>query len=140
MRWHKYIGYIAGTFFLIHPVLMIARRFWVEESNPIHNLMLMIKSPLMLTGILAWLLLVLIITMALIRKKIPPKLFRLLHGALSLAFTALATCHVISIGLHSNSTMNAYWVLLAGFATIALLSSYLEPFIKATKGAEHESA
>ena len=58
LRWHKYIGYVAGLFMLAHPVLMVMRRFWAVESNPVHNLVLVVTSPLMLTGVVAWCLLV----------------------------------------------------------------------------------
>jgi len=140
MRWHKVIGYAAGLFFLVHPVLMIARRFWVQESLPLDNLKLMIASPLLRTGIIAWLLLVLIIAMAIVRKKIPAKIFRVLHGLLSVAFTVLATWHVIAVGRHSNSGMTLFWVLLATVAIAALLLSYLKPLIKNWKGVTREPA
>ncbi|MDF7799440.1 ferric reductase-like transmembrane domain-containing protein [Pontiellaceae bacterium B1224] len=145
LRWHKYIGYAAGLFFLIHPVLMIARRFWVVESNPMHNLMLMIKSPLMLTGIVAWFLMIILVVVAFVRKKIPAKLFRYIHGLLSIGFVGFASWHVILIGRHSNPAMSAFWIVLAGGAVAALLVSYLPHRSEKTSiiiniGDQHESA
>ena len=129
LRWHKYIGYIAGTFFLVHPVLMIVRRFWVEASLPLDNLKLMLTSSLMRTGIIAWILLVIIILMAIVRKKIPGKIFRYLHGLLSVVFVAFATWHVLAIGRHSYAGLLAYWILLSGGAVVALLVSYFKQFV-----------
>jgi predicted ferric reductase len=125
LRWHKYIGYAAGLFFLVHPVLMIIRRFWVEESNPMDNLMLMIKSPLMLTGIIAWILMVVLVVVAFVRKRIPAKLFRYIHGVLSIGFVGFAVWHVVTIGRHSSAPMTAFWVVLAAGAIGALLLSYI---------------
>ncbi len=140
LRWHKYIGYAAGLVFLVHPLLMIARRFWAVESDPIYNLMLMLKSPLMLTGIMAWVLMIILVVLAFIRKIFSAKLFRYLHGMLSMAFTVLATWHVISVGRHSNLAMSVFWMVLAGGAVATLLLSYLKLFIKPTRGVAHESA
>lgn len=143
MRWHKYIGYIVGTFMLLHPVLMIARRFWVEESNPVDNLMLMLKSPLMLTGIIAWCLLLVLAVMAFLRKQLPAKVFRYVHGAMAIAFMGLATWHVVEVGRHSNPLMSSFWIVLAGGAVGALLYSYIPARKKAEmkihEGAVHES-
>ncbi|QBG49165.1 hypothetical protein EGM51_17840 [Verrucomicrobia bacterium S94] len=124
MRWHKYIGYAAGLFMLVHPVLMIARRFMVEESNPLDNFVLLITSPLMLTGIIAWVLLVLIVALAFVRKHFKYQTFRLIHGILSFAFAVFSTWHVIRIGRHSNLVMSVFWILAAGTACISLLLAY----------------
>lgn len=144
MRWHKYIGYAAGAFMLVHPVLMIARRFSVEESNPVENFVLMLKSPLMLTGILAWFLLLLVVGLAFIRKQFKYKTFRLIHGILSLGFAVFSTWHVIKIGRHSNLVMSVFWILAAATAGISLLSVYLparkKTPIKIYEGETHEPA
>ena len=142
LRWHKYIGYAAGLFFLIHPVLMIVRRFWVQESLPLDNLMLMIKSPLMLTGIVAWFLMIVLVVMAFVRETMPAKVFRYIHGLISIVFVGFATWHVVSIGRHSNAAMIAFWIALAAGAVATLLYSYLpiRPKAHINEGAIHESA
>ncbi|VGO20323.1 hypothetical protein SCARR_02385 [Pontiella sulfatireligans] len=130
MRWHKYIGYVAGLFFLVHPFLMIVRRFWVQESLPMDNLVLMVKSPLMLTGIMAWFLMIVLVVLAFFRKKFPAKVFRYVHGALSISFVGFATLHVLKVGRHSNQAMSAFWIALAGVAVVSLLVSYIKPLLK----------
>ncbi|MDF7825361.1 ferric reductase-like transmembrane domain-containing protein [Pontiellaceae bacterium B12227] len=144
MRWHKYIGYVAGLFMLVHPVLMIARRFTAVESNPVGNLILMIKSPLMLTGVIAWCLLVALILVAFFRKPMPAKIFRYVHGVMAIGFTGLSTWHVVSVGRHSNPAMSGFWIVLAVGAVGALLWSY-KPARRKTdnpiyQGAANESA
>ncbi|MDZ8118323.1 ferric reductase-like transmembrane domain-containing protein [Pontiella agarivorans] len=144
MRWHKYIGYVGGLFMLVHPVLMIGRRFLVEESNPLENLILMVKSPLMLTGIIAWFLLLLIVALAFVRKYLNYQTFRIIHGILSLVFAVFSTWHVIRIGRHSNLVMSVFWILAAGTACISLLLAYLPVHkaapVKIYEGETHEPA
>ncbi|VGO14458.1 hypothetical protein PDESU_03020 [Pontiella desulfatans] len=144
LRWHKYIGYAAGGVMLLHPFLMVARRLWVEESNPVGNFMLMLRSPLLLTGIIAWCLLLVIVVVALVRKKLPANVFRHVHGLLSIGFVGLATWHVITVGRHSSPAMSGFWIVLASGAVGALLWSY-RPVRKKAKlniyeGTANESA
>ena len=53
LRWHKAIGYAACVVILLHPILLIARRFWVQESNPVDNLLLMLRAPALLPAWIA---------------------------------------------------------------------------------------
>lgn len=124
LRWHKYIGYGAGLFMLAHPVLMVMRRFWAVESNPVHNLVLVVTSPLMLTGVVAWCLLVVLTATAFFRKHMPAKTFRYVHAAMAVVFVVLSTWHVVEVGRHSNPLMSGFWIVLAAGAAGALLWSY----------------
>ncbi|WPJ97058.1 ferric reductase-like transmembrane domain-containing protein [Coraliomargarita algicola] len=125
MSWHKYLGYAVCIIFMIHPILIIARRFWVVESNPIHNLKLMLTAPLVWPGMAAWLLLMLIMGFALARKRFSAKTFRNLHGWLSIAFLIFAAWHVISIGRHSDLILAAFWGLLAAAAIVGYFNRAL---------------
>lgn len=125
LRWHKIVGYSAGAFLLIHPFLMIARRFWVQESDPVDNLLLMLRAPALLPAIVAWVLLALLVVLSLLRRRFPPQSWCLLHGLMSAVFAGLAAWHVVSVGRHSNAAMSLFWIVLAGSAVGALLNSYL---------------
>jgi predicted ferric reductase len=145
MRWHTYIGYTTGLFFLIHPAMMLSRHLWRMDALPIQPLLLMFKSPRMLTGTLAWFLLMLLVVTALTRKAMPAKVFRSVHGLIGAVFTGLATAHVIQVGPHSSRTMSAFWMALAGVAVAALLLSYVSLYSKKIRihihlGGQHESA
>ncbi len=141
VRWHKYIGYAAGLFFLVHPFLMIIRRFWAQESNPVDNLVLMIKSPVMLTGIIAWFLMIVLVVLAFIRKQMKYQTFRIIHGILSLAFVVFGTWHAVRVGRHSTEAMSAFWIALAAAAALALIASYLPKLpAEGRIGELHESA
>lgn len=122
MTWHKYIGYAVGVVFLLHPVLIIARRFWAVESNPIDNLVLLFSSPLVWPGIAAWILLMTMVVSAFFRKKFSAATFRKLHGWLAVGFVILGVWHVISIGRHSNLILSAFLGILATAAIAAFLN------------------
>jgi predicted ferric reductase len=128
IRWHKVVGYATVGFFLIHPILMIARRFWVQESDPLDNLLLMLRAPALLPAIVAWVLLVLLVVLALVRRGFSTKSWRIMHGLISSAFVAMAVWHVVAVGRHSNAAMSAYWIVLAAGAVGALLVSYRQSF------------
>lgn len=130
MTWHKYVGYAICLVFLVHPFLIIARRFWTVESNPFHNLKLMLTAPLLWPAIGAWLLLMFIMLFALLRKRFSATTFRYVHGWTSLAFVILAAWHVMSIGRHSNMILAALWGLLAAVAIIGYFNRTLRTKIR----------
>lgn len=136
LRWHKVLGCVAGLILLVHPVLMIARRFWVEESNPVDNLMLLLRSPLLRTGLAAWVLLALILLLTLFRRRFPARLWRIQHGVMSVAFLILATWHVMQVGRHSDVILSAFWILLSA----GTIGAYLKTNFTNRKRAVYESA
>ena len=147
LRWHKVIGYATGGFLLIHPVLMIARRFWVQESDPLDNLLLMLRAPALLPAIVGWGLLAVIGMLSLTRQHLRPRSWRVLHGLLSAVFVGLATWHVVAVGRHSNAAMSAYWIVLAAGTVGTLLFSYRHPYqharsrrLSGINGGAHEPA
>lgn len=125
IRWHKVLGYLIAPIMLVHPLAMIARRFWVLESQPMDNFVLMLQAPALRPAIAAWILLVLIIVLSILRRVFPYKMWKMLHGATSIGFIALATWHVVSIGRHSNQAMSAFWIVLASGAIATLLISWI---------------
>jgi predicted ferric reductase len=122
LSWHKYIGYTIGVIFLIHPVLIIARRFQAVESNPIDNLILLFTSPLVWPGVAAWILLIVLVLSAFFRKKFAASTFRKLHGWLAVSFIILGIWHALSIGRHSNWVLATLWITLAAAAIAAFLN------------------
>lgn len=146
-RWHKAVGYAAGAFLLIHPVLVIVRRFWVLESDPVDNLFLMLRAPALLPAIIAWVLLALLVVLALVRRGFSAKSWRIMHGLVSSGFSAMAVWHVVTVGRHSNAPMSSYWIILVAGAVGALFLAYRQSFLKTRstspsdiKGGAHEPA
>jgi uncharacterized membrane protein len=129
LLWHKYIGYTVGAVFLLHPFLIIARRFWAIESNPIDNLKLLFSSPLVWPGVAAWVLLIVMLSTAFFRNRFTASTFRALHGCLAVGFVLLATWHIVSIGRHSDIIFAAFWILIA---TAAIATYFTRIFKKRT--------
>lgn len=136
LRWHKAIGYSAGILLLIHPVLMVAHRFAVEGARPGDTLFLLLRSPLLLPGILAWVCLLLIVGLALFRKCLPARAWRIQHGVLAVVFILMATWHVAAVGRHSHQLLLVFW-----FASMVIaIAAYLNMIFKTKKESAHESA
>lgn len=127
IRYHKFIGIIAGGFLLLHPILMVARRFWVVESDPIDNLKLLIQSLALRPAVAAWIVLALLLLLSAsrIHRRMRFQDWRQMHGILSVAFILLASWHVIAVGRHSNVAMSAFWILLCGASVVPLVISWL---------------
>lgn len=144
-RIHRIIGYTTGAFFLLHPFLMVVRRFWVLESNPMHNFRELITAPAMLPAIAAWFFMIVMIILSAsgFRRALRPLNWRIAHGLLSSAFVAMATWHVVATGRHSNQMMSLFWIALTVWAVAPLLFSYLpNPARRSTldtEGTKHEA-
>lgn len=136
LKCHKVLGYLCGLFLLAHPVLMIARRFWAVESNPIDNFILLLRSPLMLPGIIAWALLLIIVLLALFRRALPAKLWRMQHRITSIALVLLASWHVLAVGRHNGLMLSIFW----GVWTAAAVLIYLPKKKTGTQGAANGKA
>ena len=127
IKYHKIIGIVAGGFLLLHPILMVARRYWVQESDPFSNLMLLIQTPTLRSAVFAWIALALLLLLSgsRIHRKLRFQEWKHLHGALSLTFIAFSLLHITSVGRHSNTTMTAFWILLCGTSVMPLISSWI---------------
>jgi len=127
IRYHKIIGFIAGGFLLLHPLLMVARRFWVTESDPIGNLQLLIQSPALRPAVAAWIVLAFLVLLSAsgIHRKVRFQNWLVLHKALSVAFAILAFWHIISVGRHSNSIMSVFWIVLCASSTAPIFFNWI---------------
>jgi len=127
IRYHRFIGIIAGGFLLLHPLLIVARRFWVVESDPISNLRLLIHSPALRPAVAAWIVLAFLVLLSSsrIHRKVRFQNWRQMHGMLSVAFIILASWHIISVGRHSNMAMSVFWIVLCVSSTAPLIISWL---------------
>jgi predicted ferric reductase len=136
LRWHKTFGYLAGLVLLLHPLMIVGRRYMVAETLPLDNLVLMARSPLMYSGVAAWVLLLLMLFSGMVRRAFPAKFWRIQHGLCAVAFSGFATWHVVAVGRHSNLPMSIFWIGLAVSGVAAWLFMYLKP----AKRGVHESA
>lgn len=127
IRYHKIIGVIAGGFLLLHPVLIVARRFWVAESNPIDNLKLVLQSSALRPAVATWIVLALLVLLSAsgIYRKVRFQNWLFLHKALSAAFVLLACWHILSVGRHSNTMMSVFWIVVCAVSTAPIFFSWI---------------
>ncbi len=89
------------------------------------------SNPGVLTGILAWCLMLILLGTALFRKKIPLSYEKwvAVHRWLAIAFIIFACWHALDLGRHTDLVLSTYILLLA-FCGIALhLKDFILPIV-----------
>ena len=126
---HKKIGKWLGVIFLLHPILILAPRFLVSNGDGLTSLMEVITAPQMLTGLIAWVLLIVWILLSIYKEKLPVsyETWRLTHLIGFVAIAIFATLHVTSVGSHGQfqPTFNLLWWGLCAFSLAMVAYNYL---------------
>ena len=135
---HKKIGLWLGIIFLLHPVLIIAPRFMVSFNDGMHSLVSVITAPQMLTGIIAWVGMIIWILVAIFKNKLKLsyETWRLTHMLGLVTIMILATLHITSVGSHGQFQENfniIWWVLCATSVTMVLYNYFVKPWILRSK-------
>jgi predicted ferric reductase len=131
---HKIIGYVFLCVFLVHPFLIVFPRYFEASVDPTDSLMTIFgtySNPGVLTGILAWCLMLILLGTALFRKRIPLSYEKwvAVHRWLAIAFIIFACWHALDLGRHTDLVLSTYILLLA-FCSIALhLKDFILPIV-----------
>ena len=129
MSQHKKIGQWLGLIFLLHPILILAPRFMVSLDDGIYSVITTIKAPQMLTGIIAWVALMVWILMAVFKKRLNMRyeIWRLLHMLGFVFITIMATLHITTVGSHGQfeNWFNWLWWGLCALSVSMVLYNYL---------------
>jgi len=132
IKLHKIVGYVAAAVLLSHPLLIVVPRFFEAGISPHQAFVKMISvgTPGITTGMAAWVLLLLILVLSLLRKWIPMSYrdWRKLHGLMSIMFIILAAYHSIYLGRHIYQVFAGYIVILVIAAISLLLQQYIYEF------------
>jgi predicted ferric reductase len=135
---HKKIGLWLGIIFLLHPIFIVAPRFMVSFNDGIHSLISIITAPQMLTGIIAWVVMVIWILIAIFRQQLglSYEQWRFTHMLGFVVIMILATLHVTSVGSHGQfeEKFNLIWWFLCSASIAMVLYNYaIKPRILRTK-------
>lgn len=129
MTRHKQVGKYLGILFFLHPFLILAPRFVMSPGDGLTSLVDTLTAPAMLTGLIAWGLLLVFVLLAVYRRSLSLRYetWRLLH---LLAFTGvaiLASLHVTSVGRHGQfqPAFNLLWWGLCGLALALMAYNHL---------------
>lgn len=125
MAKHKSVGQWLGVFFLLHPVFILAPRFIQSFDDGLTSLVEVLTAPTMLTGLIAWVTMIIWTLMAVFKNTIKMRYetWRLTHMLGFVAVAILATIHVTSVGSHGQfeSQFNAiWWALCTASVTLVI--------------------
>lgn len=129
MRFHQLIAWSALVFVILHPLLYAMPRLLTGGiGEAATSLTRMFGSPGLRSGVIAWVLLLLLVPLAAWRDSIPARyeLWRLSHGLGALAIAGLGLHHTLRVGSYSDDALLAgFWALLTGIAVLSLAYVYL---------------
>lgn len=113
MLLHRRVGKWLAIIFLLHPVLILAPRFLVSFDTGMESLVTTLEAGQLLTGIIAWLALLLWVLLAVFREhlKMSYELWRLTHLLGFVVIATLATLHATTVGSHGQyeTWFNGLW-------------------------------
>lgn len=126
---HKKTGQWIGISILLHPILILAPRFMVSFRDGMHSLMTVLTAPQMLTGIIAWVCMMLWILAAVFKQqlKLGYEAWRFTHMLGFVVIAILATLHVMSVGSHGqfHEAYNLVWWTLCYLSVLMVLYNYI---------------
>lgn len=134
---HKWMGYTSVGLLLLHPVFLVAPKYFEPGEAPLDALITILTTPNqgIILGFLAWSLMLTIGLTALARKRLPLKYttWRTLHGLLAAIFIVIAVWHVIDLGRHTTMAMSLLVVCLTAGGVQMLLRDYAFTFVAVKK-------
>ncbi|WP_413282776.1 ferric reductase-like transmembrane domain-containing protein [Vibrio sp. MA40-2] len=126
---HKKIGQWIGFFFLLHPVFILAPKFIQSFDDGIRSVINVITAPQMLTGLIAWVAMIVWTLMAVFknRLKLSYEMWRLTHVVGFVIIAILATLHITSVGSHGQfeAEFNTGWWALCTASVLMVAYNYL---------------
>lgn len=129
---HKFIGYSAVGFFLVHPFLIVLPRFFEAGGSPFDafiQILTSFESLGVILGLISWSLMLALGATSLFRNRLKMSYYtwKVFHGFLSILFIAIASWHAIELGRHTNSVISAFIIFLAITGSSLLIKKYISP-------------
>lgn len=134
IKQHKKIGQWIGLFFFLHPLLIVLPKVMLSGADFTQAVVTAITEPRLLTGIIAWVAMIIWVLMSIFKHKIPMKYehWRLLHIAGFIAILILATAHITEIGSHGQFQSNVnvmWWALCTASIAVTVYGYFLKPYL-----------
>lgn len=133
MRFHQLTPWVILALIIVHPLLTSAPRLVPYPSDALVALTRMFSSPTLRSGVVAWVLVILLVPLAVFRDRLPFRyeLWRLSHGLFTVAIAVFGMHHTLRVGNHSSGWLAAFWMLATILALSAMLHTYvLKPFLQ----------
>jgi predicted ferric reductase len=128
MRFHQVASWLIFGLIIAHPLLYVMPRLPSSLMESLSALSRMFSSPSLLSGVIAWLLMILLVPMAMFRDRLPFRyeIWRVSHGLIAIAIALFGTHHTLRVGTYSaDRWLAAFWVAATIIAFLALLHIYL---------------
>lgn len=127
MRVHQFAAWGLLLFLLVHPLLYAAPRLGADPARALAMLERMFTAEGNRSGVIAWLLLLLLVPVAWLRKRLPfsYEAWRASHGAGAALVAGFGLHHALTVGRHTGDWLAGFWVVVAGMALVTLLFVYL---------------
>lgn len=138
MSHHKKVGQWIGLAFLLHPVVIVAPRFFLTYGDGMTSVISVITAPQMLTGIIAWVLMIVWVLMSIFKERLPMKYetWRFTHMVGFIGIAILATLHVTTVGQHGQFGgwyNEIWWALCSASVVMVLFNYFVKPLIMKRK-------
>jgi predicted ferric reductase len=127
MRFHQLAPWMILIVLLLHPFLYAVPRLQPNPADALVTIQRMFLSGGLRTGVVAWLLLIVLTGMAIWRDRLPMRyeLWRLSHGLGAALIAGLGAHHTLQVGGYSADTWLAgFWLLLTAIALTSLVYVY----------------
>ena len=138
---HRVIGYVFISVILLHPFFIIIPKFFDNGVTPTEAFVKLIttfSSTGIILGLIAYAIMLILMVTAFFRFKmhLHYRIWRSLHGYLTLLFVITAIWHVINMGRHSNSSFTLFYLLVVAIGIYYVLRKYL---FKTTKNEDRRN-
>jgi predicted ferric reductase len=128
MQLHRKLGEWLGLLFFLHPILILAPRFWLAPELAWGNVWDAFSADESLTGLIAWFGLIIWVLMSMFKDKVglSYEAWRYAHSLGFVAIIILATHHAVTVGRHGRyeSWFDALWIILCSLAVGGVFYNY----------------
>jgi predicted ferric reductase len=134
MRVHQLAAWGVLLFLFVHPFLYAVPRLSPDPMRAVTFLERMFTGEWYRSGVIAWVLLLVLVPMAIFRDRLPFRyeIWRASHGLGAALIAGFGLHHTLKVGSHSaDSWLAGYWLALAGLAMLSLAFVYgVKPLLK----------
>lgn len=127
MRVHQFAAGGLLLFLLVHPLLYAAPRLGTDPARALTMLERMFTAEWNRSGVIAWLLLIVLVPVAWLRDRLPfsYEAWRASHGVGAALVAGFGLHHALSVNRHAPDWLTVLWIALAGMTLLTLLFVYL---------------
>lgn len=126
---HKVTGYFFTAVLLLHPFLIVIPRYFeagVAPKDAFITIITSVHSVGVMTGLCAWLLILLLGITSLLRGQLFAKYitWRIVHGILSVLFLVCGSWHAVDLGRNMSLMLSSYLVVGALGGVLLFVKTY----------------